>query len=91
MQVEIELNIPAFDLVPHQRQLRCAARVIRVEACYQLRGFAVAGRIEGDHFEDNEDDKDKELQEEQEKKEKGQPHERLECVLRPERRDGWRE
>ena len=69
MEVEIELNIPAFDLVPHQCQLRCTARVIRVEACYQLRGFAVAGRIKGDHFEDDEDETDKELQEEQEKQE----------------------
>jgi hypothetical protein len=46
MQVEIEMNIPAFDLVPRQCQLRCIGRVARVEGCYQLRGFAVVGRIE---------------------------------------------
>ena len=44
--MEIEMNIPAFDLVPRQRQLRCTGRVMRVEGCYQLRGFAVVGRIE---------------------------------------------
>jgi hypothetical protein len=46
VQVEIEMNIPAFDLVPRQCQLRCIGRVMRVEGCYQLRGFAVVGRIE---------------------------------------------
>jgi hypothetical protein len=69
MQVEIEMNIPAFDLVPRRCQLRCTGRVLRVEVCYQLRGFAVAGRIKGDHVEDDEDDKKKEPQEEHEKKE----------------------
>jgi hypothetical protein len=53
MQVEIELNIPAFDLVPRQCQLRCTGRVMRVEPCYQLRGFAVGGRITIDQLEDH--------------------------------------
>ena len=56
MQVEIELNIPAFDLVPRQCQFRCSGRVVRVEACYQLRGFAVAGRMESDHLNDDEEE-----------------------------------
>ena len=50
-QVDIELNIPAFDLVPRRCQLRCTGRVTRVESRYRVRGFAVAGRIESDHLE----------------------------------------
>ena len=46
VQIEIELEIPAFELVPRQFWLRCSGRVIRLESCYQLSGFAVAGRIE---------------------------------------------
>ena len=45
-QVDIELNIPAFDLIPRRCQLRCTGRVVRVEGCGQLRGFAVVGRVE---------------------------------------------
>jgi hypothetical protein len=45
-QVEIELDIPAFALVPHPCRLRCRGRVMRVEGCSQLRGFAVFGQIE---------------------------------------------
>jgi hypothetical protein len=45
-QVEIELNIPACALVLRPCRLHCNGRVIRVEACYQLRGFAVVGRME---------------------------------------------
>ena len=44
--VDIELNIPAFDLVPRRCQLRYTGRVTRVEGCCQLRGFAVVGRVE---------------------------------------------
>ena len=44
--LEIEMNIPAFDLVPRQCQLRYTGKVMRVEGCGQLRGFAVVGRIE---------------------------------------------
>jgi hypothetical protein len=60
VQVEIEMKIPAFNLVPRQSQLRWTGRVIRVEACYQLRGFAVAGRIESDHLEAEEDEEEEE-------------------------------
>jgi len=55
MQVEIELNIPAFDLVPRRCQLRCTGRVVRVEGCYQLKGFAIAGRMESEHLNDNDE------------------------------------
>ena len=53
MQVEIEMNIPAFDLIPRQCQLRCTGRVMRVEGCDQYRGFAVVGRIEDGGHRDN--------------------------------------
>jgi hypothetical protein len=53
MQVEIEMNIPACDLVPRQCQLRCTGRVMRLEGSYQLRGFAVVGRIEDGRHRDN--------------------------------------
>ena len=45
-EVDVELMLPAFDLVPHPVRLRCTGRVIRVEACYHLNGFAVAGDFE---------------------------------------------
>jgi hypothetical protein len=44
--VDIDLNIPACDLVPRRCQLRCTGRVMRIEGCCQLRGFAVVGRVE---------------------------------------------
>jgi hypothetical protein len=51
MRVDVELDIPAFALVPRPSRLRCSGRVIRVEACYQLHGFAVVGRIvEAEHM-----------------------------------------
>jgi hypothetical protein len=53
MQVEIELEIPAFALVPRPCRLRCSGRVTRVEVCHQLRGFAVVGRIEGEDIKDD--------------------------------------
>ena len=52
MEVKMQLDIPAFHLVPRQVSLRCIGWVSRVETCYQLRGFAVAGRFEHEIFED---------------------------------------
>ena len=52
-QVEIEVVVPAFDLVPREHRFRCTGRVTRVEACLQLGGFAVTGRIEGDGMQDD--------------------------------------
>ncbi len=46
MQVEIELNIPTCEMVPRPQRLHCSGRVTRVESCYQLRGFAVVGRMQ---------------------------------------------
>jgi PilZ domain len=45
-EVEIEFTIPAFEHVPRRLRFACRGRVIRVEACYQVAGFAVAGRIQ---------------------------------------------
>ena len=45
VEVKVEFALPAFDLVPHPVTLRCVGRVSRVETCYQLNGFAVAGRF----------------------------------------------
>jgi hypothetical protein len=47
-QVEIEFTIPAFDRIPRQLRFCCKGQVIRVETCYEVAGFAVAGRIEGE-------------------------------------------
>ena len=45
VEVEVEFALPAFDLVPHPVRLHCIGQVSRVETCYQLNGFAVAGRL----------------------------------------------
>ena len=44
-EVVVEFALPAFDLVPRPVKLRCIGLVCRVEACYQLNGFAVAGNF----------------------------------------------
>ena len=53
VEIEVEFAFPAFDLVSRPVTLRCVGRVSRVEACYQLNGFAVAGRfvneLQGEH------------------------------------------
>lgn len=46
-QVEMEFVIPAFDRMPRQVRFLCKGQVTRVETCYELAGFAVAGNIEG--------------------------------------------
>lgn len=45
VEVVVEFALPAFNLVPHPVKLRCIGLVSRVENCYQLNGFAVAGRF----------------------------------------------
>src|ERR1700690_4040877 len=47
-QVEVEFTVPAFDRLPRQLRFCCKGQVIRVESCYEVAGFAVAGRIEGE-------------------------------------------
>ena len=44
-EVAVEFALPAFDMVPYPIKLRCIGRVSRVETCYQLNGFAVAGHF----------------------------------------------
>ena len=44
-EVVVEFALPAFDLVPHPVKLRCIGLVCRVETCYQVNGFAVAGNF----------------------------------------------
>ena len=44
-EVDVEFALPAFDLVPRPMTLHCIGRVSRIESCYQLSGFAVAGQI----------------------------------------------
>ena len=43
--VEIEFVLPPFSSVPRPTRLHCVGRVSRVETCYQLKGFAVAGQF----------------------------------------------
>jgi hypothetical protein len=44
-EVEIEFVLPPFGSVPRPTRLHCVGRVSRVEVCYQLKGFAVAGQF----------------------------------------------
>jgi PilZ domain len=44
-EVEIEFVLPPFSSVPRPTRLHCVGRVSRIETCYQLKGFAVAGRF----------------------------------------------
>jgi hypothetical protein len=47
-EVEIEFVLPAFGSIPRATRLHCVGRVSRVETCYQLSGFAVAGHFAGE-------------------------------------------
>ena len=44
-EVAVEFALPAFDLVQHPVKFRCIGRVDRIETCYRLNGFAVAGHF----------------------------------------------
>lgn len=44
-EVEIEFVLPPFSRIPRPTRLHCVGRVSRVEACYQLKGFAVSGQF----------------------------------------------
>ena len=52
VEVKLEFAMPACDLVHHPVTLHCVGRVSRVESCYQLKGFAVAGRFVHEMLED---------------------------------------
>ena len=45
IEVEVDLVLPASDLVPRTVRLRCVGRITRVEICDGFKGFAVAGRL----------------------------------------------
>jgi hypothetical protein len=45
-RVEVEFAIPAFGRMPRQVRFCCKGQVIRVESCFEVAGFAVAGSIE---------------------------------------------
>src|SRR5580704_17284569 len=44
-EVEVEFVVPASDLASRPIRLRCIGQVRRVEMCYPLTGFAIAGRV----------------------------------------------
>ncbi len=48
IEVEVEFVLPAFSLVSRPTRLHCVGRVSRIETCYQLTGFAVAGQFVGE-------------------------------------------
>jgi hypothetical protein len=45
IEVDVEFVVPASDLVRRAVRLRCIGRVKRVEMCYPLTGFAIAGQF----------------------------------------------
>jgi hypothetical protein len=47
-EVEVEFVLPPFGSVPRPTRLHCVGRVSRVETCYQVKGFAIAGRLIGE-------------------------------------------
>jgi hypothetical protein len=47
-QVEVDFTVPTFQDIPRQLRFCCKGQVIRLETCYEVAGFAVAGRIEGE-------------------------------------------
>jgi hypothetical protein len=48
VEVQVELVLPPFGSVQRPTRFHCIGRVSRVEACYQLTGFAVAGQFVGE-------------------------------------------
>jgi hypothetical protein len=59
MDVELELQIPAFELVPRPTKLCFVGQVNRIEVDCRISGFALAGQIKSDHSEDNEAEQSK--------------------------------
>ena len=44
-EVDVEFVLPAFGRMPRPIRLYCIGHVSRVETCYQVKGFAVAGQL----------------------------------------------
>jgi hypothetical protein len=49
VEVEVDVVVPASDPAPTEILFRHSGRAIRIQACDELLGFAVAGRFEHDH------------------------------------------
>jgi hypothetical protein len=49
MEVEIDVVVPAFDLPPSEILFRHTGRLVRIQGCDELLGFAVAGRFDKEH------------------------------------------
>jgi PilZ domain len=49
IEIEIDVVVPAFDPDPKEILLRHTGRVIRIQACEDLLGFAVAGQFEDEN------------------------------------------
>jgi hypothetical protein len=52
IEIEVEFVLPAFGSLGRPIRLHCVGRVSRVEMCYRLRGFAVAGRFGSEMLDD---------------------------------------
>lgn len=48
-KMRIDVVVPAFDLEPKEILFRHTGRVVRIQACENLLGFAVAGQFEDDN------------------------------------------
>jgi hypothetical protein len=49
IEIEIDVVVPAFDPAPKEILFRHTGRVIRIQACEDLLGFAVAGQFEDEN------------------------------------------
>jgi PilZ domain len=49
IEIEIDVVVPAFDPAPKEILFRHTGRVIRIQACEDLLGFAVAGQFENEN------------------------------------------
>jgi len=49
VEIEVDVVVPAFDPAPKEILFRHSGRVIRIQACEDLRGFAVAGQFENEN------------------------------------------
>ncbi len=49
IEIEIDVVVPAFDPEPSEIMFRHTGRVIRIQACENLLGFAVAGQFDDEN------------------------------------------
>jgi len=48
-EIEVDVVVPAFDPAPDEILFRHTGRVARIQACEDLRGFAVTGHFENEN------------------------------------------